>query len=134
MNEAYFKEIKINKGDSAIDVEAATKHIDTVLKTDTAWKTVMETGIQKCAAEMETKKEEILSMMEKAPFNVPRSKCNAIFLSFSMCMHLDAILNCPSQSFQQSAECNKGKEWLGNCRNRVQSWAVSGGDASSELD
>lgn len=91
MNEAYFKEIKVAEGNSSLNIEMATKHIESAVSNEN-WKNVLKSGVTKCVKEIENRKEEIYSIWEKAPHKIQKSQCDALFISFSMCMHCEAFL------------------------------------------
>lgn len=84
-----FKQLKWSK-DNAIDKDGMLKYMNEKIKEE-SWKPIAKTGIEKCAKEM-ANKDKIETEMAKAPFNIPKDKCSAVFMSMLFCVQLDGFV------------------------------------------
>lgn len=85
-----FKELKLNK-DNGFDKDAILKHIDTNVK-EAIWKPIMKSAAEECLKEVTEKKDEIIKELEKAPFNIKKDQCNALYMSMVTCIHLEGFV------------------------------------------
>lgn len=150
MNEAYFKAVNLTK-DNKLDVEAAHKYVDELVKMED-WKPVLKTVATKCLDILSKQKDEIESEFEKAPFNIKKGECNVFYMAFGWCASMqmfDVSLNfrnacsittwlkklifqnCPAKAWTAKPTCQKGKEWVKKCGNKMEVWMVFDDESSS---
>lgn len=84
--EGTFKELKLMK-DNNVDRIALLKYFETQLK-ETHWESIAKTAFEKCFMEINYRKDDIYSELEKAPYNIKKDQCNVIFLTTLACIQV----------------------------------------------
>jgi hypothetical protein len=86
IDETFYKELNVTKGNSSIDTEATTKYIVDIVKEE-HWKDILEPTIKRCSDEVEESKDNIHAMWLEV-YNVTKDECDGVFYAFTICTHL----------------------------------------------
>lgn len=84
MNEAYFKAVNLTTKDNKVDVDAAHKYVDNLVKAE-EWKPVLKNVATKCLDILSKQHNEIEAAFEKDPFNIKKGECNVFYMAFGWC-------------------------------------------------
>ncbi|CRK94604.1 CLUMA_CG008104, isoform A [Clunio marinus] len=117
VSESLFKELKLTKG-TEIDDAATQKYIDTQVH-DPNWKPVTKAAVTDCLKYVSEKKDAIAKILEAAPFNIKKDKCNASFVAMGACYHFKVYQSCPKDQWTESKKCSATKDWIVKCSNNM---------------
>lgn len=126
------KELKLAKGD-VFDQDAVVSYLE-MKATEPLWKEPFKAIGELCSKEIAAKKDEILKEFEKAPFNVKKEQCNAVYNYMMHCVTFEAFKvslrsfqrkissifssqKCPKASWTEDKRCASSKAWMEKCDN-----------------
>lgn len=127
------KELKLVKGDG-FDKDAVLKHLETKA-TEAYWKGPAKAVGEQCLKEIETKKDEIIKELGRAPFNITKDHCNPAYAYMTICVGFEAFKvrfcvsidwltwgifqRCPKEAWTNEKRCDEAKSYLEKCDDKL---------------
>ena len=123
MNHCLLKSSDMLDGDN-VDEAKAVAYFEKS-SADPSFKPVIKQAIGDCFATVGGKMDEIMKMVEVAPFNIKPDQCNIKNWAITFCSTLLTFTNCPKNMSKDDQKCNDLRAYVKKCMNNidnVQNW------------